>query len=89
MQEDPTEKSGGGDSQQKEAARAVNHQEVGMLSSTVRDTSKPFSSSTRPTRPKRTKRRPAYLSDFVTLITRRYVYYMYTYSNLDYRMGTE
>ena len=88
VQEDPTEKSGGGGSQQEEAARAVNH-EVGMLSSTVRDTSKPFSSSTRPTRPKRTRRRPAYLSEFVTLITRRYVYYMYTYSNLDYRMGTE
>ena len=63
---DPTEQSGNGSSQQEGGTTAVNCQEVDMPSPAVQDTSVPSSSSTRPSRPKRTRRRPAYLNDFTT-----------------------
>lgn len=66
VQENPTEQSGSGSSQQQGGTTAVNRQEVDMPSPAVQDTSVPSSSSTRPSRPKRTRRRPAYLNDFIT-----------------------
>ena len=66
VHESPTEQSGSGSSQQEGGTRAVNCQEVDMPSPAVQDTSVPSSSSTRPRRPKRTRRRPAYLNDFIT-----------------------
>jgi len=66
VQENPTEQSGSGSSQQEGGTTAVNCQEVDVPSLAVQDTSVPSSSSTRPSRPKRTRRRPAYLNDFVT-----------------------
>ena len=85
VQENPTEQSGSGSSQQEGGTRAVNCQEVDIPSPAVQDSFVPSSSSTRPSRLKRTRRRPAYLSDFITSITRRY----YTYGSLEYRIGTE
>ena len=66
--ENPTEQSGSGSgsSQQQGGTTAVNRQEVDMPSPAVQDTSVPSSSSTRPSRPKRTRRRLAYLNDFIT-----------------------
>ena len=64
VEENPTEQSGNGSSQQE--GETVNCQEVDMPSPAVQDTSVPSSSSTRPSRPKRTRRRPAYLNDFTT-----------------------
>ena len=64
VQENPTEQSGNGSSQQEGGTTALNCQEVDMPSPAVQDTSVPSSSSTRPSRPKRTRRRPAYLNDF-------------------------
>ena len=87
VQENAAEQSGSGSSQQEEGTRAVDCQEVDMPSPAVQDTFVPSSSSTRPSRPKKTRRRPAYLNDFITSITRRYVYY--TYGSLEYRIGTE
>ena len=66
VQENPTVQSGSGSSQQQGGMTAVNRQEVEMPSPAVEDTSVPSSSSTRPGRPKRTRRRPAYLNDFIT-----------------------
>ena len=66
VQENPTEQSGNGSSQQEGGTTAVNCQEVDMPSPAVQDISEPSSSSTRPSRPKRTWRRPAYLNDFTT-----------------------
>ena len=65
VQENPTKQSGSGSSQEG-GTTAVNRQEVDMPSPAVQDTSVPSSSSTRPSRPKRTRRRPAYLNDFIT-----------------------
>ncbi|CAH3177126.1 unnamed protein product [Porites lobata] len=66
VQENPSEQSGSGSSQQEGGTTAVNCQEVDMPSPAVQDTSVPSSSSTRPSRPKGTRRRPAYLNDFIT-----------------------
>ena len=66
VQENPSEQSGSGSSQQEGGTTAVNCQEVDMPSPAVQDTSVPSSSSTRPSRPRRTRRRPAYLNDFIT-----------------------
>ena len=66
VQENPSEQSGSGSSQQEGGTTAVNCQEVDMPSPAVQDTSVPSSSSTRPSRPKRTRRRLAYLNDFIT-----------------------
>ena len=66
VQENSTEQSGSGSSQQQGGTTAVNRQEVDMPSPAVQDTSVPSSSSTRPSRPKRTRRRLAYLNDFIT-----------------------
>ena len=66
VQENPTEQSSNGSSQQEGGTTAVNCQEMDMLSTAVQDTSVPSSSSTRSSRPKRTRRRPVYLSDFTT-----------------------
>ena len=66
VQENPTKQSGIGSSQQEGGKTAVNCQEMDMPSPAVQDTSVPSSSSTRPSRPKRTRRRPAYLNDFIT-----------------------
>ncbi|KAK2547614.1 Uncharacterized protein P5673_032352 [Acropora cervicornis] len=66
VQGNPTEQSGNGNSQQEGGTTAVNCQEVDVPSPVVQDTSVPSSSSTRPSRPKRTRRRPAYLNDFTT-----------------------
>ena len=61
VQENPTAQSATGNSQQEGGTTAVNCQEVDMPSPAVQDTSVPSSSSTRPSRPKRTRRRPPYL----------------------------
>ena len=66
VQENPTEKSDNGSSQQEGGTTAVNCQEVDMPSPAVQDTSVPSSSCTRPSRRKRTRRRPGYLIDFTT-----------------------
>ena len=66
VQENPTEQSGSGSSQQQGGTTAVNCQEVDIPRPAVQDTSVPSSSSTRPSRSKRTRRRPAYLNDFIT-----------------------
>ena len=66
VQENPTEQSGNGSSQQEGGTTAVTCQEVDMPSPAVQDTSVPSRSSTRPSRPKRTRRRPTYLNDFTT-----------------------
>ena len=66
VQENPTVQSGSGSSQQQGGMTAGNRQEVEMPSPAVEDTSVPSSSSTRPSRPKRTRRRPAYLNNFIT-----------------------
>ena len=66
VQENPTEQSGNGSSQQEGRTTAANCQEVDIPSPAVQDTTVPSSSSTRPSRPKRTTRRPASLNDFTT-----------------------
>ena len=66
VQENPTKQSGSGSSQQQGGTTAVNCQEVDIPRPAVQDTSVSSSSSTRPSRSKRTRRRPAYLNDFIT-----------------------
>ncbi|XP_068726392.1 uncharacterized protein [Montipora capricornis] len=66
VQVNPTEQSGSGSSQQEGGTTAVNCQEVDMPSPAAQDTSVPSSGSTRPRRPKRARRRPGYLNDFIT-----------------------
>ena len=58
VQENPTEQSGNGSSQQEGGTTAVNCQEVDMPSPAAQGTFVPSSSSTRP------RRRPAYLNDY-------------------------
>ena len=62
-QENPTKQSGSGSNQQEGGTTAEDCQEVDVPSPAVQDTSVPSSSSTKPSRPKRTRRQPAYISE--------------------------
>ena len=78
VQENPTEQSGNGSSQQEGGTTAVNCQEVDMPSPAVQDPSVPSSNSTRPSRPKITRRLPACLSNL-----------LHTYGSSEYKIETE
>lgn len=75
---DPTEQGGNCSSHQERGTTAVNCQEVDMLSPAVQDPSVPSSNSTRPSRPKMTRRLPACLSNL-----------RHTYGSSEYRIETE
>ena len=63
-EKDPTEQGGNSSSHKERGITAVNCQEVDMPGPAVQDPSVPSSCSTRPSRPKIT-RRPACLSNFI------------------------
>ena len=65
-QKNPTEQSGSVSNQQEGGMTAEDCQEVDMPSPAVQQISVPSSSSSKPSRLKRTRRRPAYLNDFIT-----------------------